>query len=230
MLGVSINTLRRWDDSGKLRAIRKSPDGNRFYRQIDLDLFPNDIFQAAFEWASANKDMIPEIPSYIYSDNSALFQTRLTKLQNELAQIPEVNTIFPLVVSVAGEIGGNSFDHNIGQWLDIPGVFFLFHTQQREIVLADRGQGILATLSKTRPELVTHREALRVAFTELVSGRSAESRGNGLKYVKEVVAGNLISLRFQSGNAELEIKHNSSELNIRDAPYSIQGCIAFIRF
>ncbi|MCR4279161.1 MAG: helix-turn-helix domain-containing protein [Candidatus Zambryskibacteria bacterium] len=229
-LGVSITTLRRWDDSGKLRAVRKSPDGNRFYRRTDLDLFPNDIFQAAFEWASANPSAVPEIPTHIYSDNNALFQTQLTKLQNELAQIPEISSIFPLVVSVAGEIGGNSFDHNIGQWPDIPGIFFFYHAEKREVVLADRGQGILTTLRKTRPDLGTHQDALRVAFTEVVSGRNQESRGNGLKYVKQVVAKNLISLRFQSGDAELEIKHDSSESNFTNATYNIQGCIAFIRF
>ena len=30
-LGVSLNTLRRWDESGKLPATRKSPGGDRYY-------------------------------------------------------------------------------------------------------------------------------------------------------------------------------------------------------
>ena len=34
--------------------------------------------------------------------------------------------IVPLIVAVAGEIGNNSFDHNLGKWPDSPGVFFGF--------------------------------------------------------------------------------------------------------
>lgn len=230
ILGVSIKTLRRWDENGKIRAFRQSPGGDRLYRKTDLDFFPNDLFQGAFEWASAESSVIPETPSRIYADNGALFQSRLIKLQSALQNVPEASEIFPLVVSVCGEIGGNSFDHNLGKWPDMPGIFFAYHVENREIVLADRGLGVLATLKNARPSLATHEDALRVAFNEVLSGRTSESRGNGLKYVKKVVSENLIGLRFQSGNAELEIKHDSQELNIRPAVQFIQGCIAYVKF
>lgn len=230
ILDVSINTLRRWDEGGKLRAVRRSPGGDRFYRQVDLDFFPNNLFQAAFEWASADAPDLPEIPSRTYSESSAIFQARLSKLQNTLLDSPETEEIFPLVVSVSGEIGGNSFDHNNGYWPDERGIFFAYHTENREIVLADRGVGILSTLRKALPELITDEEALRIAFTEVISGRTQESRGNGLKFVREVVASSLISLRFQSGSAELEIRRDSSELNIRPAIHYLRGCIAYIKY
>jgi len=234
MLGVAVKTLRRWDESGKLRAIRRSPGGDRFYRKSDLDFFPNDLFQTAFEWASAEVDSLPEIPRRNYCENSGVFQARLSRLQEKLNLMPEPEDIFPLVMVVAGEIGGNSFDHNIGQWPDISGIFFAYHADKREIVLADRGVGILSTLKTARPDLITDESALRVAFTEFVSGRrqaeGQEPRGNGLKFVKDVVSDSLISLRFQTGNAEVEITHDSSELKIRPAIHYLRGCIAYIKY
>ena len=142
ILGVSISTLRRWDETGKLRAVRKSPDGNRFYRQIDLDFFPNDLFQAAFDWASAPADDIPETPSQIYCGSKAVLQTRLEKLEQDLQKVTGAIDIFSLVVSVTGEIGVNSFDHNLGRWPDMQGIFFACHPTKKEIVLADRGLGV----------------------------------------------------------------------------------------
>lgn len=230
ILDVSIKTLRRWDESGRLRAFRKSPGGDRFYRKIDLDFFDKDLFHTALNWVAADSHKISEIPKYAYAENSAVFQTKLGKFQDELlkAQIPE--DIFPLVVSVSGEIGGNSFDHNIGRWPDIGGIFFAYDTETREVVLADRGLGVLTTLRKARPELADDMSALNIAFTEIISGRTEESRGNGLKFVRTVVTNNLISLRFQSGNAELEIKRDSSDLNIKPAVQTLRGCIAYIKY
>lgn len=230
MLGVTIKTLRRWDENGKLRAVRKSPGGDRFYRKIDLDFFPNELFQLAFKWASASHDKIPPIPKYTYSENSAVFQTRLGKFQEELLKAPLTENVFPLIVSISGEIGGNSFDHNLGRWPDMQGILFVYDIDKREIVLADRGVGILTTLKKAIPNLVDDINALEMAFTQVISGRVKESRGNGLKFVRNVVTSNPIDLRFQSGNAELEIKRGSSSVDIRSAVHSVRGCIAHIRY
>ena len=138
--------------------------------------------------------------------------------------------LLPLIVAVAGEIGNNSFDHNLGKWPDTPGVFFGYDISKRQIVLADRGLGILSTLSRVRPELKDHLDAVRVAFTEIVSGRAPEERGNGLKFVRQVVAENPISLLFRSGDAELRIKKNNNELFIARSHTAIRGCFAIIEF
>lgn len=37
LLGVHIETLRRWDQSGKLKAFRISPKSMRRYRKSDID-------------------------------------------------------------------------------------------------------------------------------------------------------------------------------------------------
>ena len=77
--------------------------------------------------------------------------------------------------------------------------------RNRKIVLADRGQGILTTLKRVRPELINSSEAMRLAFTETISGRYPETRGNGLKFVRSII-GNPFSLTFQTGNARLYLK------------------------
>lgn len=38
-LGVSIDTLRRWDKDGGLKAIHQGVSKNRYYRKEELDEF-----------------------------------------------------------------------------------------------------------------------------------------------------------------------------------------------
>ena len=96
--------------------------------------------------------------------------------------------------------------------------------------MGDGGLGILATLKRVKPELNTDEEALRVAFTEILSCRSPESRGNGLKFVRKIVSENPISLLFQTGDAELTLAKDTDVLNIRTSSESFRGCLALISF
>ncbi len=225
-LGVSIDTLRRWDKSGKLIAIRKSGGTHRYYKKGDLELFNSDLLQAAQDWATNGGDL----PSRLYCSNSATFQARLIQLQDLLLRDESTKDIFSLLTSAAGEIGNNSFDHNLGQWPDIPGIFFGYDTNRKIIVLADRGIGILQTLSRVRPSLKTDQEALKVAFTEKISGRAPEARGNGLKYVREIILENNINLYFKSGEAELRLVGKSPELRVTRSSDTIRGCLASITY
>ncbi len=225
MLGVSIDTLRRWDQSGKLTSI-KSAGGHRKYYKSQIELFLNDLFGLARDWVLTNT----EISSNFYCSNSAVFQTRLIRMQDILGEVKELAPIFTLIVAVAGEIGNNSFDHNLGNWPDTPGIFFAYDIHKRNIVLADRGLGVLTTLKRVKPELNTHKEALRVAFTEILSGRSPENRGNGLKFVRKIVAENPIGLLFQSGDAELTLSKDSNVLDLKHSSEPFRGCLGLITF
>mgnify|MGYP001566139212 FL=1 len=98
-LGVSIDTLRRWDESGKLRATRKSPGGNRYYSEKDIDIFLHDLFRMAFEWATNLEPT--EIPSNFYCQDSSIFQARLIKMQGNLAKISSASKILSLLVAIA---------------------------------------------------------------------------------------------------------------------------------
>jgi hypothetical protein len=130
-------------------------------------------------------------------------------------------------------MGNNSFDHNLGQWQDIRGIFFAYDQQKRTIVLADRGQGILKTLRRVRPQIKDDQEALKIAFTEVLSGRAPESRGNGLKFVRKIIKDEIksvpIKLYFQSGSASLILKRGSDyEMSIPEK--NISGCLIILTY
>lgn len=226
ILGVSIDTLRRWDKSGKLRPAKTSEADYRLYYRSQVELYKNDIYALAKNWVTRNA----EISSEFYCANSATFQTRLTHMQDMLFEMSDLASIYPLIVAATGEIGNNSFDHNLGNWPDTPGIFFSCDTSRRSVVLADRGLGILSTLKRVKPDLKTDEEALRMAFTEIVSGRAPESRGNGLKFVRKIVAENPIGLIFKTGEAELVLAKDSDVLDIKKSAEPFRGCLVSIAF
>lgn len=229
-LGVTITTLRRWDKTGALKAIRAGDKGHRYYRKKDLDLFIQDLSTMAWEWAI--DEAAHELDSHYYCPDSGVFQSWLEKLRIDLMTIKDTGNIISLIVLIVGEIGNNSFDHNLGNWPDVRGIFFGYDLKRRNIVLADRGIGILTSLQRVRPSLKTHKEALKVAFTERITGRAPESRGNGLKLVRKVLGENpSLSLDFRTGNARLIFKKGNVEINVDEADDDFfHGCFASITF
>lgn len=232
MIGVSIQTLRRWSDSGKLSSIRKRPAGNRYFKRDDIENYIKnnlkDVFKSARNWTIRDLGVEPQ-PDF-YCLNTSVFQARLSKLENGLSKIRRLGQKFPLISAIVGEIGNNSFDHNLGNWPDVVGIFFAYDLKKGRIALADRGQGILATLKRVRPKLANHQEALYTAFTENVSGRAPEYRGNGLKFVKDIVSQNKIDLFFQTGNAQLKITKHKPDLKVKKTAVNFRGCLALIKF
>ncbi len=226
ILGVSIDTLRRWDESGKLTAIKKEGGTHRFYREKDIEIFASNLFKLASDWINEGV----EFPGAFYCPTSAVFQARLVKMEHLLMEKPGFEKLYSLIVLVAGEIGDNSFAHNLGKWPDTPGIFFGYDIQKGIIVLADRGLGILETLRRVRPDLSTHVKAVEVAFTEFLSGRAPEKRGNGLKLVRDVVLTNPIDLFFTSGDAEVHLKGDDKSFRVTRGLNVVRGCMAKINF
>jgi hypothetical protein len=226
ILGVSIDTLRRWDESGKLIAIRKEGGTHRYYREKDLEIFSSDLFKFALEWIQNNSDF----PGKFYCQTSSIFNAKLTKMEYELMQKTGFEKLYSLIILVTGEIGDNSFAHNLGKWPDTPGIFFGYDLQKRIIVLADRGLGILETLRQVRPELPNHVVAVQVAFTEFISGRAPEKRGNGLKLVREVILAQPLDLFFTSGDAEVRMQGADKVFRVTRGQHTVRGCLAKIEF
>ncbi|HAJ44617.1 hypothetical protein A3K33_03015 [Candidatus Azambacteria bacterium RIFOXYC1_FULL_41_20] len=225
-LGVSLNTLRRWDESGKLVAIKKDGGTHRYYREKDLEIFASNLMKFATEWI---EDGV-EFPGTFYCATSSIFNARLTKLEYALMQRPEFKKLYSLITLITGEIGDNSFAHNIGKWPDTAGIFFGYDLEKRVVVLADRGVGILETLRRVRPELPSHVAAVEVAFTEFISGRAPEKRGNGLKLVREVVIDHPFNLFYTSGDAEVRMKGSNKVFRVTRGERLVRGCLAKIEF
>lgn len=226
ILGVSIDTLRRWDESGKLIAIKKDGGTHRYYREKDLEIFSCDLMRFASEWI---QDGI-EFPGTFYCQTSSIFNARLTKMEYALMQKPGFEKLYSLIVLIAGEIGDNSFAHNLGKWPDTAGIFFGYDLEKQIIVLADRGLGILETLRRVRPGLPSHTAAVEVAFTEFISGRAPEKRGNGLKLVREVIIEQPIDMFFTSGDAEVRMKGSGKVFRVTRGQSIVRGCLAKIEF
>ncbi|MBU4360340.1 MerR family DNA-binding transcriptional regulator [Candidatus Parcubacteria bacterium] len=231
-LGVSSQTLRRWDKSGQFASIRNKDNNYRCYKKEDIEDYiknnTKDLFKIARNWVI--DDLGTEPQKDFYCQDSIVFQARLERLKNEMSKMQNMEKTYSLIVGIAGEIGSNSFDHNLGNWPDIRGMFFAYNLKKRKIILADRGQGILTTLKKVKPELINHQNALQTAFTEVISGRAPEARGNGLKFVRQVVSNNEINLFFQSGDAELRMEKNNFDLYIKKSTVNFHGCLVLIHF
>jgi len=226
-LSISVMTLRRWDSSDKLPAL-KSAGGHRYYQLETLARFKDDLFSLARIWAASQ--LAPAISDAYYSDTQDRFRARLESMAILMSQDPATSEAAPLVTAIAGEIGNNSFDHNLGNWPDLPGIFFAYDINKRIVVLADRGIGIRSTLSRIRPDLKDDITALTVAMTELVSGRSPEQRGNGLKFVRNVATDNPIGVRLQSGIAVAKIDKEIKPMKITLADQNIRGVITMIEY
>ncbi len=229
ILRINLQTLRRWDEKGILRAHRDSPIGHRYYFDDDLaDFLANHfkyLYNLAVNWSFAKRAI--DVPSRFYCQDTFIFKSRLAKLEANL-QKNGLKDSFSLITSVVGEIGNNSFDHNFGNWPDLPGIFFGHDLNKRRIILADRGQGVLTTLKRVRPNLKSDKEALTVAFTETISGRKPEHRGNGLKYVKKVVQKNQMYLWFHSGKAIVNL--NSQDFSVSETTEKMNGCFVTLTY
>lgn len=228
LLGVSINTLRRWDESGKFKAFRVGHKGHRYYLRSDIALLLKDWPVVAECWAKTPNPIEPQAGNYCATRDA--FQARLEKFQTELLQNPHFRDSFSLLIAVTGEIGNNAFDHNLGNWPDVAGIFFAYDLNKRVVVIADRGQGIWKTLSRVKPELADHQEALQTGFTEILSGRAPEIRGNGLKFVRQVVTSSPMELFFQTGDASLNLSEKNHKLRIDITEDYLKGCFATIKF
>lgn len=228
MLGVTVQTMRNWDKSGKLIS-QRSTGGQRYYELRDIERARTDLEMLGWAWAASGQP--PELPREYYCERQDRFTSRLEKMSVVLSQaFPSLGDMVSLLTLVAGEIGDNSFAHNIGNWPDVPGIFYAYDINKRLIVLADRGLGVKTTLSRVKPNIVDDKEALKVAFTEVVSGRDPEKRGNGLKVVRRVAESSVIGLVLRSGMGLVRIPKNPGAMEIYMTNENIRGVYAVITF
>lgn len=189
----------------------------------------NKLEKKVFDWVKVERNNLSNFKEE-YCETRDIFQVRLDKMVSSLLNTEKLSEddIY-VIAAIAGEIGNNSFDHNLGSWPDIMGVFFGHELTGRElkIALADRGQGLLATLKRVKSELKNDGQALFTAFNERISGRAPEPRGNGLKFVKENIKDRKMRLLFMSGFALAEL---NDKMTIKEANDNIRGSLAIISF
>ncbi len=229
ILGITAQTLRNWERSGRLRA-QRTAGGQRLYTIDDLERLMVDL--PALGWAWAASAQPPELPPEYYCERQDRFTSRLVKMVAVFQQAlgADAEDLISLLGLVAGEIGDNAFAHNAGNWPDVPGIFYGYDERKRHIVLADRGRGVRATLQRVRPAIASDIEALRIAFTETISGRDPEKRGNGLKVVREIAEKKAIGLMFRSGLGLIRIPKQPGPMDSTMAKENVRGVYAVITF
>jgi excisionase family DNA binding protein len=233
ILGVAVPTLRSWVLAGEISPAMVSPGGHRYFDETVINDMRSDVFAKAERWAGGS---FPEEPiDDYYCRYKPDFQRRVEIMSQHLSELPDLASSAPMLVAAIAEIGSNSFDHNLGNWPDIPGLFFAVDYTRRKIALADRGRGVLETLRAVRPDLANHVDALRVALTEIISGRAPEPRGNGLKFVRDIVQDDLpaeipVTITIRSGDAEAVIQHGSTTVETHRTYHPWRGTIALIQF
>jgi hypothetical protein len=167
-------------------------------------MHPIDDFKTLMEWYAT--DAHPLISSF-HCPTRDVFEGRLARLpelvQRQAGASREESF---LMAAVAGEIGNNSFDHNLGHWQHEPGLHFGFWCVGPEVslLLADHGRGVYASLSAVHKHIADEQSALELAFHKKISGRFPEQRGNGLKFVRQIVnCDKDRGIWCQSGTAEV---------------------------
>lgn len=181
--------------------------------------------QKAFDWLTRENG-----ESFLLSGEHCpardVFQGRLDHMSREMEKMESLKEIYPLVAAIVGELGNNAFDHNLGSWRDEKGIYFQYDLDKRFVVIADRGQGVLATLRYVKPELANEYEAIKVAFTEVISGRAPEQRGNGLKFVEMIVREKGLKVYFYSNDGAYFINNGLR----KEASQPLHGVLAVLYF
>ncbi|TAL50921.1 hypothetical protein EPN81_01385 [Patescibacteria group bacterium] len=186
----------------------------------------------ALHWVTSPS--VTEPPQEIYCQTRDIVQAKVESVRMNLLQHGWDESTSSLIVAVLGELTSNAFDHNLGQWPDVPGCWFETTIDPHRFVaiIADRGQGVRSSLQRVRPGINDH-EALRIAFTEHITGRAPEKRGNGLKFVINALREfPKTNLTFQSGDALLsfhgQMNPEDATLEIINVQTSLRGVVSKI--
>ncbi len=166
------------------------------------------------EFASKNND------TDLFSRTRDVFQARLDTYVSRTNRYLES--------AVIGEIGNNTFDHNLDYDIHHQrGSYFSYNDEGNFVVLADFGEGVRKTISRVKV-VSDDLEALKLVFTENISSRSLEKRGNGLKFVSNSMIEQGWSMYFQSGTAVCSI--DKKERIFYNSEIDIIGCLVILDF
>lgn len=129
------------------------------------------------------------VNQFVHSSNRGEAATRLSGLLKFVQQQGLATNGASLLTASAGELMNNSFDHNLGYWQDVPGCCTSWTKEDETLILgvADRGRGIVGSLRTMFSPSVPNEQVLKLAFEQIISGRSPEKRGNGLKFVRNAI-------------------------------------------
>lgn len=156
----------------------------------------------------------------LFSKTRDIFQARLDIYISRTSKYLES--------AIIGELGNNTFDHNLDyDGNHLRGAYFSYNESGDFVVLADFGEGVRKTISRVK-DVNDDLEALKLVFTEHISSRSLENRGNGLKFVSNSIIEQGWQLFFQSGSAVCSI--DKKGMTFYNSDIDIIGCLVILDF
>ena len=183
-LGITTQAVHRHLRTLTLEGSIETRGSSPYTEYVVVD---SPDFNSAIEWLKGSN---PRGLQDFICETRDIFAARLNRLAS-LTKRGFSEECLPLLISATGEVGNNSFDHNLGHWRDAVGCWFeiVFTKNRVWVLIADQGQGVLSSLSRVAKDLSTDVLALKKAFEEHISGRAPENRGNGLKFVRNIIMG-----------------------------------------
>lgn len=174
-----------------------------------------------------NLGKIESVPSEFFCKTRDVFRARHDRWFNQLQREVGVEKA-GLILTIIGEVGNNSFDHNLGHWQDMPGL--CFYTEQGFVLLFDCGRGIEASLAGAGFVFENENSYLTAALTQRITGRAPERRGNGLKVSLEAVKVLDVGFCIRSGQSSYANQKMNHPYCEKLLPLSNKGVLMMLDF
>jgi hypothetical protein len=88
------------------------------------------LVQDAYFWAQSVDSTEP--PKEHYCETRDVLQARVDRLRNHLMRASMEDSDAALFYAILMEIGGNAFDHNLGNWPDVPGALLAWELGKKD--------------------------------------------------------------------------------------------------
>ena len=172
-LGISLNTLRRWSDSGKLTCYR-SPGGHRRYRRVDVEalLRAEDVSGGVTTAAQTRTAPAPHTGSDLHAPLFALARVAAEGVGVTECRIslPEADDVFTVLTARSRAGGLAPFEGESASEEPLPTVREVLRTGRR-LVIADLGSTNL--LERLEAETLRRRgDAAILAVPLALGGRN----------------------------------------------------------
>src|SRR5437870_12644495 len=93
---------------------------------------PNQPIRTAYQWVTGT-GAGASAPAEVLAQTRDVFRSRLERFYRESLTTASSEAESALLTAVVGEIGNNCFDHNLGQWRDVPGCWFGWGREQETL-------------------------------------------------------------------------------------------------
>lgn len=165
-----------------------------------------------------NENVNMNVQELLHCNYRDEFDGRLSKILQMFRNFGLNSDDASLAATLVGELGNNSFDHNLGSWpTDVSGNIILAQNYPKlnkiQIIVADPGVGFLGSMKAAYPELNSDLEAIKKGLSGF-TGRINEKRGNGLRLIQKWTIDNFYgTLSIQSGAGLINVNYEGMNKN-----------------